>query len=301
MKRNRLREVPFFSRPKFGFKVSGSLSWVFLATSAVLLSSCGTTYDLPSVGSAETQRAAEILVEVRSGGSQTTQPEKSAKVLINQYLRVVKRVEPVAEKFCRQHKVDRKGFNCDVQILTDANITERNAYQSYDSSGNPIIVISLPLILDSRNEDELAFILGHEFGHHISEHLNKKEKQAIAGAIAMGLLTAYGQYFDANSSSYSRQQKIENSVAAGYVLGQRAYSQSYELESDVIGTHIAEASGYDPVRGARFFARVEPIRSSSGALSFWGTHPPSDKRLATVISAANTIADNRSGVPNKEK
>lgn len=58
----------------------------------------------------------------------------------------------------------------------------------------------------------------------------------------------------------------------------------------MIGTYIAQAAGYDAVRGARFFARSEqPPQREDGALSFWGTHPDDEDRLALVIETARAL------------
>ncbi len=78
-------------------------------------------------------------------------------------------------------------------------------------------------------------------------------------------------------------------MALGAAMGNQAFSQTYELESDVLGAHIAKAAGYDPVEGAKFFARPEAAQTQAGNLSFWGTHPPDEKRLATVIDTAEAI------------
>lgn len=85
------------------------------------------------------------------------------------------------------------------------------------------------------------------------------------------------------------QQNLQNAMEVGYTAGQRAFSKQYELEADVIVTYIGEAAGYDAVRGARFFARPEPTRREDGALSFWGTHPADEDRLALVIKTARTL------------
>ncbi|WP_145963080.1 M48 family metalloprotease, partial [Mangrovicoccus ximenensis] len=103
-------------------------------------------------------------------------------------------------------------------------------------------------------------------------------------AILLGTLAAMGNAAAAaNGQSYD-PNAVGNSVALGYALGDRAYSQTYELESDTIGTFIAREAGYDPVTGARFFARDEDARSGNGKLSFWGTHPPDFRRVAAVIA-----------------
>ena len=131
--------------------------------------------------------------------------------------------------------------------------------------------------------------LGHEFGHHIATHIQKQQQQALVGAVAMGVLTAYAQANSTYSDPYQNQIEMANNVALGYAMGSQAFSQSYELEADVLGTYTASAAGYDPVKVARFFARPEPVRSENGTLSFWGTHPPDEKRLATVIATVDKI------------
>jgi len=143
--------------------------------------------------------------------------------------------------------------------------------------------------MDARSEDELAFVMGHEFGHHIATHIQKQQQQAMVGAIALGTLTAVAQANNQYSDPYADQLAIESSMALGAALGNMAYSQAYELEADVIGTYITRSAGYDPVKGAKFFARPEPVRSTDGKLSFWGTHPPDSKRLATVIATVERI------------
>lgn len=80
----------------------------------------------------------------------------------------------------------------------------------------------------------------------------------------------------------------------GAAVGQIAFSQTYELESDMLGTRIAAAAGYDPVKGAGFFARDEAARSKTGQLSFWGTHPADSKRIAVVIATMEEIKAKKS-------
>jgi predicted Zn-dependent protease len=168
----------------------------------------------------------------------------------------------------------------------------RNAYQTYAPDGTPIVAFTLPMVADARNADEIAFVLGHEFGHHIAEHIRKSQQQAAAGALILGALMAAGQAQSAGSPYYNQaqaEQDLENIMALGYAVGERAYSKEYELEADVVGAYIAEAAGYDAVRGARFFARPEATQRQDGSLSFWGTHPADEDRLAVVIETVRAI------------
>jgi len=81
---------------------------------------------------------------------------------------------------------------------------------------------------------------------------------------------------------------VKDAQKIGSAFAARAYSKEYELEADVLGAYIAEAAGYDPVRGARSFARF-----GGGSNSFLSTHPPSGNRIATVNKAAADIKRQR--------
>ena len=251
------------------------------------LSACGTTYQVTELSDAHQAKAAAMFEQERNPETATTGKRLSKKQAVSQFNRVVRRVEPVAESFCRQYSQDRKDFDCDIRIKVDATANERNAFQTYDKEGRPTIIFTLPMISDARNEDELAFVIGHEMGHHLAQHIQKQQQQAVAGAVILGAIAALGSspYVDPSVN----QANVENAMYLGVALGNQAFSQTYELESDVIGTYIAKTAGYDPVKGAKFFARPENPRTSQGKLSFWGTHPPNKKRLAVVLATVEKM------------
>ena len=259
------------------------------------LSACGTTFQIPPISADATDTATKMFAQEASTTDSDRQivSERSA---TKRYNRVITRVEPVAEAFCRRHMEERRpDYNCDVEILVDTEMKVRNAYQTRTRDGTPIIACSVPMLIDARNDDEIAFILGHEYGHHIATHLEKAEQQAVAGALIMGTLMAAAQVYASSYDPYrytgNDSQDLQNMMGLGYAVGDKAFSQTYELESDVVATHIARAAGYDPVKGARFFARPEDVKTETGKLSFWGTHPPDEKRLALVIQT-NAEIDN---------
>lgn len=257
------------------------------------LAGCGTAYDIPTASPADQAQARALFMEETNRASSGTAHALPQRQALRQFETVLRRVEPVAEAFFRAQTTDIPDFNCDMAIYVDQQSTESNAYQSYDGNGQPYIAFTIPLILDARTPDEIAFVLGHEYGHHIARHIDKQQQQALAGALVAGVLMAstqaYASSYDPYRNTSMDQYNIELAMAGGAALGQIAYSQTYELESDLIGTYIASAAGYDPVEGARFFARPEQPRTVSGSLSFWGTHPPSEARLANVIAVRRLI------------
>lgn len=253
-----------------------------------LLGACGTTYEIPATGDVATTRASALFAEARSAPPRAQMSEGEG---VARFARVARRVEPVARRYCETELAQGKGIDCNVRLEIDRQMADRNAYFTYAGPGStgPVIRFTVPLLRDVDSDDEVAFILGHEYGHLIGQHIVKQQQQALAGALILGAIAAYGNASAAAAGQYYDPNAVTDSMELGAAVGQIAFSKSYELESDVIGTHIAHAAGYDPVRGARYFARDEAARSSSGRLSFWGTHPADAKRVAVVIATMDQI------------
>jgi len=191
-----------------------------------------------------------------------------ASVAARNFADVIARVEPVAERECR---VRAPRLNCDFMIVVDDRPgVPPNAFQTLDRSGRPVIGFTLALVAEARNQDELAFILGHEAGHHIAGHLPRRQQTALAGALILGVLAAAG---GGDSGAVRAAQDI------GATVGARTYSRAFELEADRLGAVIAYRAGHDPERGAAYFTRIPDPGNQ-----FLGTHPPNAQRIEVVRS-----------------
>ena len=187
------------------------------------------------------------------------------------FVDAVRRMEPLVERSCRQRAPD---LNCDFHIVVDdrPNQDRPNAFQTLDKNGRPVLGFNLALIYDVRNQDEIAFVIGHEASHHILRHLARQQQNAAAGAVVFGTLAAI---IGGNASAVNQATQIGASVGA------RTYSKDMELEADFLGAKLTIAGGYDAVRGAAYFTRVPDPGDE-----FLGTHPPNAERVATVRRAA---------------
>lgn len=218
--------------------------------------------------------ACEVVpVDPGTGGPaapQVSAPQTPAAEAARSFVRVLDTVEPIAERECRRRT---QGVNCDFKIVVDDRAGQpANAFQTLDKRGRPVIVFTLALIADAQNEDELAFVMGHEAAHHIAGHIARQQQNAVAGAVIFsGLATLSG----ADAASVRRAQDI------GAQIGARSYSKEFELEADALGTVITARAGYNPVRGAQFFTRIPDPGDR-----FLGTHPPNAQRMATVRRVA---------------
>jgi predicted Zn-dependent protease len=193
-------------------------------------------------------------------------PAMSASQSARSFLRVVQTVEPVAERECRART---SGVNCDFNIVVDDRPGQLpNAFQTLDKQGRPVVAFTLALIADARNEDELAFVLGHETAHHIAGHIARQQQNAVAGAVIFaGLATLSG----------GGSEAVRTAQRLGAEVGARSYSKDFELEADALGTVITARAGFDPLRGAEFFTRIPDPGDK-----FLGTHPPNASRIDVV-------------------
>ncbi len=197
-------------------------------------------------------------------------PTRGASASLADFSTVVRRVEPIAERECRTR---RPGANCDFRILLDNRLSEpANAYQTLDRNGRPVVVFTRALIAETRNQDELAFVLGHETSHHIEGHIPKTQQSATAGAFILGALASLG---GAGQTGVDAAQNI------GATIGARRYSKSYELEADRLGTIITIEAGYDPIKGSAYFNRIPDPGNQ-----FLGSHPPNAERIQVVRQTA---------------
>ncbi|MBV1869138.1 MAG: M48 family metallopeptidase [Marinosulfonomonas sp.] len=179
---------------------------------------------------------------------------------------VVARMMPVAKTMCRN---SAPSANCNFQIVVDTRKSQPpNAYQTVDKFDRPVIGFTAALIAGAKNQDELAFILGHEAAHHISGHLAKTQKTAVTGAL---LGTVLATLAGGDAATVERAQNI------GATAGARRFSKDFELQADAMGTRISFQAGYDPILGAQYFNRIPDPGDK-----FLGTHPPNAQRIKVV-------------------
>ncbi len=210
---------------------------------------------------------------------QTGTPAKAAKPnpaslqAARNFVRVVRTLEPVAERECRARTT---GVNCDFNIVVDDRPgLPANAFQTLDRNGRPVIAFTLALIAEARNEDEIAFVMGHEAAHHIAGHISRQQQNALAGAV---VAAASAVLVGADTEGVKRAQQY------GARVGARTYSKEFELEADALGTIITARANYDPLKGSEFFARIPDPGDK-----FLGTHPPNAARIEIVKRTAASL------------
>lgn len=234
------------------------------------LAACGPAYQIPV---APVQGQPVPVVAPTAAG-----PARSYASARADWNRVVARVEPAAERICREEAPGQPRDYCDFRIrLMEDPGAPPNAFQTIGDDGRPLVVMTSSLLADTRNADEIAFVLSHETGHHIAGHIARQRTNVALGALILGTLA---------QAAGGEGGFASEAADLGAFVGSRTYSQTFELEADTLGAYIAARAGFDPDRGALMFARM-PV--ATGPASLWSTHPPSPQRLSTVNRAAENI------------
>jgi len=135
------------------------------------------------------------------------------------------------------------------------------------------IFITRPLVeLCGEDQDELAFILGHEMAHVIRGHAMKRIISDSAINVASHAVPIRGQL-----SGWLRKVGIQ--------FLESAYSQELESQADKLGVRLSDAAGYNPNASMQLLRRLAEQNSSesqSDLGSYFSSHPPFEVRIRNI-------------------
>lgn len=137
--------------------------------------------------------------------------------------------------------------------------------------GGHIYITRSLIDLCEQDENEIAFVLGHEIGHIIRGHvLDRFITKSTIGMI--GRLGSTGSV-----AGNLLKNMLSNLVSS-------AYSQDQELEADRFGAAIMRYAGYEEVGVVRFFERMKKIENAKPEWKqYFSSHPENDIRKNQLI------------------
>jgi predicted Zn-dependent protease len=151
---------------------------------------------------------------------------------------------------------------------------------------NGLMMIHTGLLLRTRNEAELASVLGHEIGHYLRRHSYQRMKDIVDKtnflvffqiALAAGGVPVVGQ---------ASQIFVEGSLAA--------FSRDNEREADGYGSLLLHQVGYDPREAANIWARItreiEAKDDDEDRPIFYASHPPTKERQQVLADLGEKLA-----------
>ncbi|MES9883659.1 MAG: M48 family metallopeptidase [Sedimenticola sp.] len=149
------------------------------------------------------------------------------------------------------------------------------------------IAVNRGLLVELKNEAELAAVLGHEIVHAAARHGAQRMEK---GLLLQGAVMAAG--IATQNSDYSQLAVGAASIGAS-LLSQR-YSRDAELESDYYGMVYMVRAGYDPraaVGLQETFVRLSAAGKDNWLSGLFASHPPSAERVAKNRETAKRLGN----------
>lgn len=192
----------------------------------------------------------EISAEIRKQNTVDPNPE------------IKEMLDKIGNKLTARLTNKYRKFSFDSLVTSDVN--------AFALPGGFIFATSSILKLCDFNENEIAFILGHEIGHVVKWHIFNR---TIANS-SLNFL-----------SMVTKPAGLLSSVAVRAInsLMQNSYSRDQELEADNFGTKLMYAAGFDPDSAVALLEKLDETRTENPAIfNYFSTHPVVNDRIGQI-------------------
>lgn len=142
--------------------------------------------------------------------------------------------------------------------------------------------INTGLIEATRNESELAGVMGHEIAHVTQHHVAR-----MIEAQSRGMLPSLGMLALSILAARSNPEAAGGSIMATEGLmaqKQLDFSRDNEREADRLGIRTMQRAGFDPHAMVTFFQRLQQATrlDEAHAIAYLQTHPLTSERIADM-------------------
>lgn len=263
---------------------------VLLFTMWLLAGCAGAQFRLPQITDAEIDHAA---LTVEGDTSKLTRIDRSPEEGRQLVEAVARRLEAVVPPLCQLAETENCRF--DIRYVEDNTVNATTA-------GDGTIRIYQGLLRYLSTEDEIAAVVAHEMGHHISDHVAETQSNATIGAIIATVLTAgvlgaagcySGPYY---CSGADTRQALEQSMELGAEIGGISFSKEQEREADLLGAYLLARADYDLVKAGELFVVLARMSNDTRA-SIFDTHPAGPERIAAWEKAIAEVKASPDGLP----
>jgi beta-barrel assembly-enhancing protease len=170
----------------------------------------------------------------------------------------------------------------------------RTAYFNASMAPNGMMLVYSGLFLRTRDEAQLAAVLGHEFTHYKNRHSLKLFRDVRSKTNALAWLAV----IPATSLAAAGALAAVEIGVAGSVY---AFSREMESEADSGSIPLLAAAGYDPAAASRVWEQIRAEADATAAArkqksrkdkngGMFGTHPPTAERMTALAALAALAA-----------
>ncbi|MEI8195641.1 MAG: M48 family metalloprotease [Phycisphaerae bacterium] len=187
-------------------------------------------------------------------------------------------VQQIGAKVAAMVPADQKqGYQFSYTVLND------DVVNAFALPGGPIF-ISKGLLFRLQDESQLAFVLGHETGHVIAQHVGRQMSTQTELSLVLGAVDAAAGKDP--STAVQLGQKLSQFAGQMYLL---KYSRTDESQADTLGLRYLVGAGYDPAAAVGVMKILEAATGDSGKGNDWfQTHPATETRVADLQKQIQT-------------
>lgn len=178
--------------------------------------------------------------------------------------------------------------NCVAQAITREVGGRWEVVVFKDDSANAFalpggkIGVNSGMLKVTRNQDQLATVIGHEVAHVLSRHSNERVSQQFAVEQGLGLITAL------SSPQTETGRTLMGLMGLGAQYGiLMPYSRVQESEADRLGLELMAKAGFNPAESIELWKNMSAAGGAQPP-EFLSTHPSHSTR----ISGLNAILPN---------
>ena len=208
------------------------------------------------------------------------------------------RFTPVEDQSLRARVVAlAREANVDIDevLVSDASrrTTAENAYVAGIGSTRQVVLYDT--LIRAGDDDETAYVVAHELGHEVGNHILKGVAASSAGLLAgfgvLSLLASRGSLWEWTGASGVGDPRALPLLALFVTVAtltllpvQSAVSRHFEREADATAIRLTE----DSDTGVKVFRRlafsnIADLRPPAVAVWALYSHPPTDERIRSVL------------------
>jgi Zn-dependent protease with chaperone function len=162
---------------------------------------------------------------------------------------------------------------------------------------NGSIYIHSGLLKNITDDDELAFVIAHEYAHYAARHGNESVTKFIF-LLAGDVLAENKAEKLKKEGKAGKGELLRGSYLGGGIVGALLpFSRLRETEADTLGIRYMARAGYDPQGAIRFTRKMVSRKPDDPLwLKLLSTHPAGPKRLKRLQEEYRAI---KTGIPRK--
>ena len=142
------------------------------------------------------------------------------------------------------------------------------------------VYVHTGLLNATRNESQLASVLGHEIGHIVGRHGLENVKRSQKAGVYAGIATIAGAVLGGQAGA-DLGGLAGNVIGGGFLM---KHSRDAEREADYLGLYNLKDAGYNTGGMVEMFQTLQEV-SNSSPNAFGGilaSHPPAGERAANT-------------------